>query len=195
MASINLDPKKSALILIDLQHGIVNQPCVPRSGPQVVQNASRLLEKFRALGATVGLVNVCFRADGKDRLNVPVDAPMRFNPSALPPNWADLVPDVGPQPGDILITKRQWGAFYGTELDLQLRRRGVQTIVLGGIATNFGVESTARDAYERGYAQVFVEDAMTSLSAEAHEFVVKNIFPRIGHVRSTDEVIASLGQA
>lgn len=192
MASINLDPKKSALILIDLQQGIVGRPCAPHSGPQVVQNASRLAGKFRELGATVVLVNVCFLADGKDRLNVPVDAPMQFNASALPPNWAELLPEVGPRPGDILITKRQWGAFYGTELDLQLRRRGVETIVLGGIATNFGVESTARDAYERGYAQIFVEDAMTSLSAEAHEFVVKNIFPRIGQVRATNEVLAAL---
>ncbi len=193
MASLSIDPKKSALILIDLQQGIVNRPGGgPRSGPHVVQNAVRLAARFRALSATVVLVNVCFHPDFKDWLNVPVDAPMQFNASALPPNWAELVPEMGPQPGDLLITKRQWGAFYGTELDLQLRRRGVQTIVLGGIATNFGVESTARDAYERGYAQVFVEDAMTSVSAEAHELVVKTIFPRIGNVRSTDEVLSAL---
>jgi nicotinamidase-related amidase len=117
---------------------------------------------------------------------------MQFNTSALPPNWAELAPEIGPQPGDLIITKRQWGAFYGTELDLQLRRREVRTIVLGGIATNFGVESTARDAYERGYAQIFVEDAMASMTVEAHEFVVKNIFPRIGQVRSTDEVLSAL---
>jgi nicotinamidase-related amidase len=119
-----------------------------------------------------------------------VDAPANFG--ALPPNWAEFVPEIGPQPGDLIITKHQWGAFYGTELDLQLRRRGVRMIALGGIATNFGVESTARDAYERGYHQIFVEDAMTSVSAEAHEFVVKNIFPRIGQVRSTDEVLSAL---
>ena len=186
MTTLSIDPKKAALILIDLQQAIVNRPCAPHSCPAVVQNASRLADKFRALGATVVLVNVDFHPDGRDRLDVPVDAPQQFNPAALPPNWAELRPEIGPQPGDLLITKRQWGAFYGTELDLQLRRRAVRTIVLGGIATNFGVESTARDAYERGYAQVFVEDAMTSVTAEAHEFVVKNIFPRIGNVRSTE---------
>jgi nicotinamidase-related amidase len=137
-------------------------------------------------------VHVNFNADDKDRLNPAVDQPMQFNQSALPPNWAELVPEIGPKPGDFIITKHQWGAFYGTELDLQLRRRGVRTIVLGGIATNIGVESTARDAYERGYEQIFVEDAMASVSAEAHEFVVKNIFPRIGRVRSTEEVLAAL---
>jgi nicotinamidase-related amidase len=105
---------------------------------------------------------------------------------------SDLLPEIGPRPGDIVITKRQWGAFYGTELDLQLRRRGVRAIVLGGIATNIGVESTARDAYERGYGQVFVEDAMSSLSAEGHKMTLDVIFPRIGRIRSTEQVLQAL---
>jgi nicotinamidase-related amidase len=192
MTTIAIEPRKTALVLIDLQQGVVSRPFAPRSGAEVVQNASRLAAKFRALGATVVLVRVAFQPDSKDRLNAPADAPMQFNTSALPSNWAELVPEIGPKTGDLIITKRQWGAFYGTELDLQLRRREVRTIVLGGIATNFGVESTARDAYERGYAQIFVEDAMASMTVEAHEFVVKNIFPRIGQVRSTDEVLSAL---
>jgi nicotinamidase-related amidase len=92
----------------------------------------------------------------------------------------------------IAITKRQWGAFYGTQLDLQLRRRGIKTIVIAGIATNFGVESTARDAFERGYALVFVEDAMAGLTEGAHAFAISTIFPRIGRVRSTEELLKSL---
>jgi nicotinamidase-related amidase len=194
MASLTIDPLKSALVLIDLQQGIVGRPSAPHAGPEVVKNASRLAARFRELGSTVVLVRVAFQPDFKDFLNVPSDVPMQFNASALPPNWADLVPEVGPQPGDIVVTKRQWGAFYGTELDLQLRRRGVRTIVLGGISTNIGVESTARVAYEHGYAQVFVEDAMASNSAEAHEFAVKNILARIGNVRSTDEVLSALAR-
>src|ERR1039458_3152477 len=194
MTTIAIEPRKTALVLIDLQQGVVSRPFAPRSGAEVVQNASRLAAKFRALGATVVLVRVTFQQDSRDRLNAPADAPMQFNTSALPPNWAELAPEIGPQPGDLIITKRQWGAFYGTELDLQLRRREVRTIVLGGIATNFGVESTARDAYERGYAQIFVEDAMASMTVEAHEFVVKNIFPRIGQVRSTRSEERRVGQ-
>ena len=85
------------------------------------------------------------------------------------------------------------GAFYGTDLDLQLRRRGLKTIVLCGIATEFGVESTARDAYERGYEQVFAEDAMTGRSAEGHANSITHIFPRMGRVRSTEEIVAALG--
>ena len=97
----------------------------------------------------------------------------------MPADWSEIVPEIGPRSGDIVITKRQWGAFYGTALDLQLRRRGIRTLVFGGIATNFGVESTARDAYERGFEQVFVEDAMSGLTAEAHQFAITTIFPRI----------------
>lgn len=193
MPNLELDPQHTALVLIDLQQGVVGRSWAPHSSASVIQNAVQLADKFRASQATVVLVNVAFHRDGRDRLEVPVDAPMQFNLSALPPNWMELVPEIGPRPGDLCITKRQWGAFYGTDLELQLRRRGVCTIVLGGIATNFGVESTARDAYERGYHQVFVEDAMSSFTAEAHEFPVKNIFPRIGNVRSTKEILAGLG--
>jgi nicotinamidase-related amidase len=110
----------------------------------------------------------------------------------VPPDFSQIVPELGPLEGDLVVTKRQWGAFYGTELDLELRRRGIRTIVLGGIATNFGVESTARDAYERGYELVFAEDAMAGPTAEAHQFAVTTIFPRIGLVRSSAEVLAAL---
>ena len=181
-----MDPRTTALVLIDLQQSVVALPVVPHPAAEVVANAVRLLERFRALGSTVVLVRVAF-LDGKDRLNLPVDAP--------PPGRmgkSELIPEVGPKENDIVITKRQWGAFYGTELDLQLRRRGIRTIVIGGIATNFGVESTARDAFERGYEQVFAEDAMSSLSAEGHRFAVNVVFPRIGRVRSTDDVLQAL---
>ncbi len=180
-----IDPRTTALVLIDLQQSVVALPVVPHPAAEVVANAVRLLERFRSLGSTVVLVRVAF-LDGKDRLNLPVDAP----PGRL--GKSEFIPEVGPKENDIVITKRQWGAFYGTELDLQLRRRGIQTIVIGGIATNFGVESTARDAFERGYEQVFAEDAMSSLSAEGHHFAVNVVFPRIGRVRSTGAVLQAL---
>ena len=97
-----------------------------------------------------------------------------------------------PQPGDVVITKRQWGAFYGTDLDLQLRRRGIDTMILCGISTTIGVESTARDAFERGYQQIFVEDAMAAHAAEDHRHTVESVFPRMGRVRSTEQVLAAL---
>ena len=87
------------------------------------------------------------------------------------------------------LTKPQWGAFYGTELGQQLLRRSIRTIVLAGIATNFGVESTARAAFGQGYELVFAEDAMSSVSTDAHSFTVNNLFPRMGRVRSAEQII------
>ena len=190
MEKLALDPGSTALVLVDLQRGIVGRQTVPHAAPDVVARAARLAARFRQARATVVLVRVAYSADGRDRLTQRIDAaPLG---GAVPPDFSELVAELGQAPGDIVVTKRQWGAFYGTELELQLRRRGVRTLVLGGIATNFGVESTARDAFERGYELVFVEDAMSGLAAEAHRFAVTAIFPRLGVVRSTEEVLAAL---
>ncbi len=190
MEPLNLDPHTTALVLIDLQRGIVGRETAPYAPKDVVGQARRLAERCRHTGVQVILVRVSFAPDGRDRLAPRADA-AGWSGTA-PPDFSQIVPELGPVDGDLVITKRQWGAFYGTELDLELRRRGIRTLVLGGIATSFGVESTARDAYERGYEQVFVEDAMSGLTAEAHRFAVTTIFPRIGTVRSTEEVLAAL---
>jgi nicotinamidase-related amidase len=106
-----------------------------------VKNATALTDAFRKNGMPVFLVRVAFSSDYKDALRPVVDAP--WPTQTPPPDWTDIVPEIGPKPGDFVITKHQWGAFHGTELDLQLRRRGLTTIILCGIATNIGVESTA----------------------------------------------------
>jgi len=191
MSELRIDPATSALVLIDLQHGIVAMNVAPQPSSDVVARASRLAARFREAGGTVVLVNVSNLADGRDAL-----APTLDNPPPAgkrPDNWSQFVPELNQQASDLVITKRQWGAFYGTELDLQLRRRGVRTIVLAGISTNVGVESTARDAFERAYDQIFVEDAMASPSAEAHAATVKFTFPRMGRIRSTEQVLAAIG--
>lgn len=191
--AFSLDAKHTALVLIDLQKGIVGRQTAPHSAPDVLSRSARLAERFRAAGGLVVLVRVSYSADGGDRLNQPTDSPPLA--SAMEAGWDELSPTLGRGPRDIVITKRQWGAFYGTPLDLHLRRRGISTIVIGGIATNFGVESTARDAFERGYALVFVEDAMAALSEGAHAFAISTVFPRIGRIRSTDQVLAALVNA
>ena len=183
-----IDLSETALVLIDLQKGIVGRPVEPRSGADVVGKALALATRFRQAKAPVVLVNVSFSPDFGDALKAETDVKTAMG--SLPPNWMELVPELDPQPTDIRITKRQWGAFYGTELDLQLRRRGIRQIVLGGISTNMGVESTARAAHEHGYPLVLVEDAMAAMSDEAHTFAITTIFPRLGLVRSTEEVLA-----
>lgn len=124
---------------------------------------------------------------------LPADNPIVRPAQPLPPSASELVPEAGYQPEtDVLIAKRQWGAFTATNLDQALRRRGVNTVIMGGIATNLGVESTARSAHELGYALVFAEDAMSSRTAEMHAFATKTLFPLIGYVRSSEEIRAAL---
>ena len=191
MNDITLDQSRTALVVIDLQKGIAGMPTAPYPAAAVVSNAARLAHAFRTHTMPVVLVRVTPSADGHDRLRPMADDPM---PWTLPraADWAEIVPELGPEPGDFIITKRQWGAFHGTELDLQLRRRGITTIVLCGISTNFGVESTARFAYEYGYQQIFAEDACSARSTEEHEHAVTKIFSRIGRVRKTDEILSAL---
>jgi nicotinamidase-related amidase len=183
-----LDPGRTALVLIDLQQGIASMPLAPRSGDEVVAAAKDLARRFRAAGAPVALVHVGWDPDGADRPSQNVDRPMQLPPGGLPAEWMEFVPGLQDE-GDIRIHKRQWGAFTGTPLDLHLRRRGISTIVLGGIATNFGVESTARHAWELGYDLIIAEDATTSRSAELHEFAIANIFPQIARIRRSDELV------
>jgi nicotinamidase-related amidase len=187
---VTIDRSKTALVVIDLQKGITGRPTAPYATGVVVKNAAALADAFRKNGMPVFLVHVNMSPDAKDRLHPNAD--MQWPAQTPPPDWADIVPELGPKQGDIVITKRQWGAFYGTELDLELRRRGITAIVLCGIATNIGVESTARFAYEYGYEQVFAEDAMSAISQEEHMFTVTKTFPRIGLVRKTEDILAGL---
>ncbi len=189
--SLELDPRSTALVVIDLQRGIVARTTAPYASADVVARSARLAAAFRASGALVVLVRVAFDPQLRDRLATPVDEPAPASPP--PPEWSEIVPEMHAGPDDVIVTKRQWGAFWGTDLDLQLRRRGIATIVLAGISTNFGVESTARDAWERSYAVVFAEDAMASFDADAHAFATRTIFPRIGRVRTAADVLGALG--
>jgi nicotinamidase-related amidase len=190
MSGLSIDKTKTALVVIDLQKGIAGRPTAPYASDIVIKNAAAIAEAFRKNNMPVFLVHVTPSPDGKDLLHPITDAASWTQ--TPPPDFADIVPELGPKPGDFVITKHQWGAFYGTELDLEFRRRGITTMVLAGIATNIGVESTARFAYEYGYHQIFAEDAMAAMSAEEHAFTVTKTFPRIGLVRKTDEIIADL---
>jgi nicotinamidase-related amidase len=181
--------ERTALVLIDLQQGItwmLGRDAVA----DTLARAARLAEAFRRHARPVILVRVDFSADGEDQLRnrVTIHRP-RVSP---PPNWARIVEDIGPAATDVIVTKRQIGAFYGTDLDLQLRRRGVTGIVLGGIMTSMGVESTGRAACDHGYNVTFATDAMTDPNPQAHQHSVGTVFPIIGEVDTTDAIVAAL---
>jgi nicotinamidase-related amidase len=182
------DPAATALVLVDLQHGVVARQTEPRSPADVVHNSARLVEAARKHGVLVVKVHVSFAPGRPNAVQADVDEPMAGTPSA---GWDHLVEEMQPEEGDIIVTKHQWGAFYGTALDLELRRRGRRTLVLGGIATNFGVESTARDAFERNYQLLLVEDAMAAFDTAAHDFAISRIFPRLGRVCTVEDVLAA----
>ena len=184
-----IDKTKTALVVIDLQKGITAQPTKPYSAEYIINNAAKLVNTFRKNMMSVFLVHVILT---KATILNPESDESFSHPAPPSPDWTEFVPEIAPTSKDIVITKKQWGAFYGTDLELQLRRCGIDTIVLCGIATDFGVESTARFAYEYGFRQIFAEDAMASRSEEQHNAAVNFIFKRIGMVRKTDEILRAL---
>ncbi len=191
MDSFTLDSQKTAFVSIDLQKGITSFSAAPNNATDVIMNAAKLADAFRKSGSPVVLVNVSSK-DGKDMLAPVADQQGWRNAGKRPDDWAELVPELNRQESDMLITKRQWGAFYGTELDLQLRRRKIDTIVICGISTNIGVETTAREAYQHGYNIVIAADACTAMTLEEHEHSMKYIFPRIARVRTTEEILNAI---
>ena len=184
MAITKLDPK-TALVTIDLQKGIVSHATAhPVEG--ILKNAGTLADAFRAHQLPVVLVHVSGGAPGR------TEKPMMT--SQAPADWTEMVPELGEQPTDHVVTKQTWGAFTNTTLAEYLKSLGVTQIVLAGISTSLGVESTARSAYELGFNVTLAADAMTDTDADAHENSVTRIFPKLGETGTTAEIIALLGR-
>jgi nicotinamidase-related amidase len=188
MTAMQLDAKKTALVVIDLQKGIVGRPIVPHTAPEILERSSRLAKAMREKGGTV----VYVRVDFNDFLRLPVDQPPAIPDGPLPAELSEIVPEAGILPDDALVTKRHHGAFAGTQLESLLKAHDVETVVICGISTSVGVESTARQGTGLGFAFVVAEDACGAMALEEHDYAVKTIFPRLAKVRSTDEVIAAL---
>ncbi|WP_328551522.1 isochorismatase family cysteine hydrolase [Streptomyces sp. NBC_00358] len=181
MALTTIDPAV-ALVVIDLQQGIVSA----HTGPPVtsaVEQATHLAGEFRWHGLPVVLVNVTGRAPGR------TDAGRSGGGTAPPAGWADLIDDLDVQPTDHLITKRRRSAFHDTGLDTLLRDLGVSQIVLAGVSTSSGVESTARSASDHGYHVVLATDAMSDPDPVAHSHSVERVFPKLGETATTTEVV------
>jgi nicotinamidase-related amidase len=191
MSELTIEPATTALVLIDLQRGIVASPTVPHAAADVVARGARLAAACRKRGVLVVLVRV---DPGPNWSLVPrpqADQPRA--PMTVTPDWAELLPELGREDSDAMVTKHQPNAFYGTDLEIHLVRRGIRTILLGGISTNVGVEATARAAHERGFEQIFISDVMAAREVDLHEHSVRRIFPTLGRVRTLDVVLAALG--
>ena len=190
MPDLTLDPATTALVLIDLQHGITAGQTVPNASSDVVARAARLAAACRRRGVLVVLVRVDPGSDGMLVPRPQADQPRP--PMTITPQWAELVPELGREPTDVVVTKHQPNAFYGTDLEIHLARRGIRTILLGGISTNVGVEATARAAHERGFEQVFIPDVMAAREPDLHDHSVRRIFPTLGRVRTLDVLLNAL---
>jgi nicotinamidase-related amidase len=183
MPVTTLDPQ-TALVVIDLQKGLAAYPTI-HPFPTIVAHAATLAAEFRRRGLPVVLVNAAGAAPGR------TEQPRRT--PAFAPDWMELLPELDPQPQDILVTKNSWGAFATTDLEARLKAIGVTQIVLAGVATCAGVESTAREAHGLGLNVTLAIDAMTDMSAETHDNSVARIFPRLGETGTTAEIVALLG--
>jgi nicotinamidase-related amidase len=183
MAVTSLDPN-TACIVIDLQKGIMAAAAARGVAPaaaQALDRARLLTAAFRRHGLPVVLVNVAGVPQGRTE--------QTFDLAGLPPDWTELVPELDRQPGDHVVTKRTWGAFTNSGLEALLRRLGVSQVVIAGIATSAGVESTARQAHECGLNVTLAVDAMADLNPQAHDNSIRRIFPRLGETGSTREII------
>ncbi len=176
----------SALIVIDLQKGIIGMPTV-HPVQEIIGRSAQLARAFRERGLPVVLVYVTGAAPGRSDAGIPK--------LSLPADWTELVPELEPHPGDHIITKQRWGAFIGTSLDDYLRQHGVTQVFVTGISISGGVESTARSAHDYGYNVALVVDAMTDRDAGAHRHSVEKVFPRLGETDTTGNVLKLLEAA
>ena len=183
MPLTTLDPK-TALIVIDLQKGIVSGNFIHPIGA-IIDRMRALIDVFRGNNLPVMLVNVAGRAPGRTEQGPRAG-------QAFAEGWADLLPQLNRQPADIAVTKRSWGAFATTDLEAQLKSRCVTQVIVTGVVTSTGVEAAARQAYEQGFNVPFALDAMTDLREEAHDYSIRNVFPRLGETESTQEIISLL---
>jgi len=181
--------EKTALVVIDLQNIVLNMEYSPHTSSELIQNTSKLVNAFTEKGGFVVLVKVA-HVDEKDKPKI--NMKLKINPESFPKDWDNLVPEIANAKNAYTITKRRFGAFFGTDLDLQLRCRGIDTIVLCGVSTGFGVDTTAREAFQYGYNIIFVEDGMSASTKGEHECIYKYIFPKIGKIRTSEAVALSL---
>jgi nicotinamidase-related amidase len=180
MALTTLDPN-TALIVVDLQKGLAGAAFIHPLG-EVVDRTCALIAAFRKRRLPVVLVNVAGRAPGR------TEQPPR-QLEQYPDGWTDILPELDPQPSDILVTKRTWGAFARTDLEDRLKALGITQVVITGVATGTGVEATARQAYEQGFNVTLAIDAMTDARAIAHDYSIANVFPRLGETGTSREII------
>jgi nicotinamidase-related amidase len=176
----------SALVAIDLQRGLARRPLV-HSFQRVVDRVNQLSLAFRSAGMPVVLVAVNGLPAGRTDVSWPSAT------RDLSGDFAELVPELLHATGDLRMFKKSPGAFARTELDDFLKAHQVTQVVVVGVTTSGGVESTAKQAWEFGYHVTLPVDAMTDVDSARHEHAVATTLPRIGEVGSVQDVLRFVG--
>ena len=183
MTVSTLDPR-TALVVVDLQKGTIGSHPMAHPAENVIGRAAELAAAFRQRGLPVVFVRHAGNPAGRTKYGQ--------GGGDWPPEFTELVPGLGAEPGDLRVTKHSWSAFATSGLDATLRALGVTQVVIAGVATSFGVESTARDAYDRGYHVTIAADATTDPTPEGHRNSIDRVFPALGQTGSTAEIISLL---
>lgn len=187
---LDLDVPTTALVLVDLQNFTVALDTVPNGGAEVLERAIAVADACRKAGVLVILVRVESGPDNVLALKPRLDTEGQvWN---LPPGAHDFPASLGPREGDVVVTKYSWGGFHGTALEVQLRRRGIETLIVGGLVTNIGVDTTMRQAHERGYDQIVLTDVCAAFTAREHDYSMQVIFPRIARLRNSCDLLKAL---
>jgi nicotinamidase-related amidase len=205
-----LSPASAGLVLFDVLHGYLHptDPAKARflAESRVLANLVRLLQGARAIGMMVFYPSGAHAPHGADSVALLTDTDMDLTPfdakgKTIKPRFhrgsaeAEIAAELAPAEGDVRIPKQRWSAFFQTNLDLQLRVRGIGTIILAGGSTDVGIASTAYAARDMDYGLVIVRDACFSMRGENHDFFMDRVFPRMGRVRSVDETLALMAGA
>lgn len=194
MKELNLDPATTAVVLNDIQYGTLWQDTTPYLQHEVLANAVKIYEAARAAGVHIMHVRTEHLPGRTDEVHAVTDNPPRPQRPLVDREW-ELFDEVQRRDTEPISVKKGWSAFYGTDLELQLKRHGIKTVIMGGISTNYGVESTVRYAFELGFEIIVVEDASSGRGEGMHDWAMQNIFPRMGRVRSTEQVVAAINAA
>jgi nicotinamidase-related amidase len=192
-ADLDIDAKTTALVLVDFQNFTKVMKTVPHTGAETLAKGVKLADACRAKDILVVLIRVGHPANHTPHPNVPNDE--AFAGFEYPPNPMEICAELGPKAGDVIVDKYNWGAFYQTNLDAQLRRRGITTLIVGGLVSHIGVDTTMRHAQERNYAQILAADAISAFELSQHEHFVRHIAPRLSRVRTTDQILAAVQAA
>lgn len=191
LMTVSFNPRTTALVLVDPQNWTLGMPIGPHGREELIRAMTAAAQALSGAGGTVIATRAAFSKGFADMIRTPVDLELAVPEGGIPAEALALDAAIASAPVDLVLTKRQWSAFYGTELDLQLRRRGIRTVLIGGVMTNFGVESTARDAWQHNYETVVVEDLCSSLADDMHAFAIDRILPRVARIRFSADVIAA----